>query len=267
MHKNVAALLAKFGVDPAGFEPHESAADVVSGEVPGEIATELWMAIRELHGTTGVWPIFRGADSDFDSFDVPEDTEAVPEGNMESLLLSRFVELKDVYADLLGKGAAKLSMEDAAARADAAAIYGSADGEDVDWSSDEPDPEPLFLAAYDSEADCPVDSVWLSLVPVAHPWQAIQKLGFGGYNECPSPALLAALFREWHTACGAEPAVITSTAIECFVARPPQTEAQAWKLAVEHWLTCEDVVSQGTQSVRNLAKGLRRSPTWYFWWD
>jgi len=49
MNKNVAALLAKFGVDPAGFEPRENAADVVSGQVPGQIATELWMAIRALH--------------------------------------------------------------------------------------------------------------------------------------------------------------------------------------------------------------------------
>ena len=267
MHKNVAALLAKFGVDPAGFEPHESAADVVSGEVPGEIATELWMAIRDLHGTTGVWPIFRGVDSSFDSFDVPEDTEAVPEGDMELLLHARIAELKEVYADPPGKGTAKLSMEDIAARADEESIDGSTDVEYEDWSSDETDPEPVFLTVHDADAEQPVDSVWLSLVPVAHPWQAIQKLGFGGYNECPSPALLAALFREWHTACGAEPAVITGDIIECFVARPPQTEAQAWKLAVEQWLTCEDVVSQGTQSVRNLAKGLRLSPTWYFWWD
>jgi len=198
---------------------------------------------------------------------MPEDTEALPEGDVKSMLRSRFVELKDVYADLLGKGAAKLSMEDIAARADGAGIYGSADAEDEDWPSDEPDLEPVLLVMHDSDADRPVDSVCLSLVPVAHPWQAIQRLGFGGYNECPSPALLAALFREWHSSYGAVPAVITSDVIECFVARPPQTEAQAWKLAVEHWLTCEDVVSQETQSVRNLAKGLWRAPTWYFWWD
>jgi hypothetical protein len=270
MHNDVAAILVKFGVDPTDFKPHESAADLVSGQVPGEIATELWMALRALHGTTGVWPVIRGVDSDFETFDVPEDTEAMPEGDFELLMHEPIAELKKVYPDLLGNGTVKVSIEELAARSDQDASADGYEFTDVEYeagSSDEIDPEPVFLTVHNADADQPVDSVWLSLVPVAHCWQAIHRLGFGGYNECPSPAVLAAVFRHWHTAYGAEPAVITGAVIECFVTRPPQTEDHAWKLAAEQWLVCDDIVSQGTESVRNLAKGLRLSPTWYFWWD
>ena len=53
----------------------------------------------------------------------------------------------------------------------------------------------------------------------------------------------------------------------CVVARPPQSEADSFELAVEQWLFCEDIVSQGCMPIRRLAIELSRKPKWFFWWD
>jgi len=90
---------------------------------------------------------------------------------------------------------------------------------------------------------------------------------FGNWNECPAPEIQVAVFRNWHERFGAAPACITQDVVECVVDRPPQDEPASMALAAEQWLFCEDIVSQGTQSVRNLAIGLWRSPKWFFWWD
>jgi hypothetical protein len=73
--------------------------------------------------------------------------------------------------------------------------------------------------------------------------------------------------QEWFEQFGAVPAVIAGDVMECVVARPPTTEAQSLALAAQQWLFCDDIVSQGTMSVRTLAIGLWRQPKWFFWWD
>jgi hypothetical protein len=110
-------------------------------------------------------------------------------------------------------------------------------------------------------------SVALSLVPAREPWEVPALLGFDGWNECPMPELIAAVLREWGRLYGAVPVCLIGDVMECIVDRPPQCEAEAMSLAAEHWILCDDIVGQGTQTVRKLAMELWRSPQWFFWWD
>ncbi len=102
---------------------------------------------------------------------------------------------------------------------------------------------------------------------VEHSYEVPAYLDFGGWNDCPSPELQVAVLREWHKEYNARPACITGDVLECVVVNRPQTELDSMKLAAEQWIFCEDIVAQGTQSVRKLAMEIWRSPTWFFWWD
>jgi hypothetical protein len=51
------------------------------------------------------------------------------------------------------------------------------------------------------------------------------------------------------------------------VANPPTTKEDALKLAEEQFVYCEDIVTQGTETIENLAAGLINAKKWYFWWD
>jgi hypothetical protein len=82
--------------------------------------------------------------------------------------------------------------------------------------------------------------------------------------DCPEPELQVALLREWREVYNARPVCMTGDVLECYVPRPPDTEETAMKLAAEQWIYCDDIVGQGTQSVRNLAMELWRSRTWFF---
>jgi hypothetical protein len=55
--------------------------------------------------------------------------------------------------------------------------------------------------------------------------------------------------------------------VECFVARPPLTRADALILAREQYFYCGALVHQGAGSVVELAEILIGRKRWYFWWD
>ena len=105
------------------------------------------------------------------------------------------------------------------------------------------------------------------LVRVEQQYQVPAYLGFGGWNDCPGPELQVAVLREWGIEYRARPVCITGDVLECAVLHAPQTESAAMKLAAEQWIFCEDIVSQGTQSIRKLAMDIWQAPTWFFWWD
>jgi hypothetical protein len=110
-------------------------------------------------------------------------------------------------------------------------------------------------------------AIWLAIVPTTDPVQVPLLMRFGGWNECPLPAIHAAFFRDWRRNFGAEPVAITHDIVEMYVPRPPQTPQEAWDLALAQYAYCNDIVDQGTETVDALARSLWRSPYWYFWWD
>lgn len=92
-------------------------------------------------------------------------------------------------------------------------------------------------------------------------------LQFGDWNACPSPHVHTALTRYWRDRHGAELATIAGDIVEFTVQRPPSTDSEAKELAMQQYLYCNDIVSQGVGSVATLAVALRQSTRWYFWWD
>lgn len=107
----------------------------------------------------------------------------------------------------------------------------------------------------------------IASIPTTDPTTAPLHLRFGDWNACPSPHVHTALARYWRDRYGAELATIAGDIMEFTVERPPSTESEAGELAMQQYLYCNDIVSQGVGSVATLAVALRHSTRWYFWWD
>lgn len=270
MNTAIASVLAKHKVKADRFKPHPHDPGVLGADVSGRLAWDIWREISGKFRSTGIWPVLRESGWEADAVETESDRARPPKGDVDKLLKNRLADLRSLYSGEIGARAKRLSAAQLAEWADSTGVYQSDEGpeqEDRDWPTKPPPGEPAFFTLRRDDSARAVKTAHLALVPVDHAWESIQRLGFGGFNECPRPSLLAALFREWQHRYGAVPVVITSDIIECFVARPPKTKAAASRLALEHWLTCEDLVMQGTMSVAGLARQLWRRPTWYFWWD
>lgn len=115
----------------------------------------------------------------------------------------------------------------------------------------------------------PHPEVFVATVPVPSedPCELPVYLRFGGWNSCPMPHVHMALALYWRERYGAEIVTVSGAIVEYVVARPPATDEQAAELALEQFLYCEDIVLQGVDSVATLARVLRHSTRWYFWWD
>lgn len=111
--------------------------------------------------------------------------------------------------------------------------------------------------------------VILAKIPVKHPWTVFAYLPFGGWNDCPDTAALMAVSKYWHERHGAVPAVLTYDTLEYSVPAPIEPQERALDLAKEQYAFCADIIEQGApgMSVTRLARDLRQSNIWYFWWD
>lgn len=127
-------------------------------------------------------------------------------------------------------------------------------------------PATRLMAGHDF-TNKPRPEVFVAMVPVPseEPCELPVYLRFGGWNECPPPHVHMALY--WRERYGAEIVTVSGAVIEYVVARPPATDEQAAELALQQFLYCEDIVLQGVDSVATLARVLRHSTRWYFWWD
>jgi hypothetical protein len=109
--------------------------------------------------------------------------------------------------------------------------------------------------------------VIVAIVPVAEPALVAARLEYGGWNDCPSPVVHAAMARRWSAAYGAVPAVFARDVVEYHVARPIATREQALVVALEQFAYSPDIVLQGTETIEKLAADLIGSKHWFFWWD
>ncbi|MCI8360819.1 MAG: DUF4253 domain-containing protein [Clostridiales bacterium] len=103
----------------------------------------------------------------------------------------------------------------------------------------------------------------LAQIPVRAPWQVFAYLPFGGWNECPDTAGLMAVAKYWYETYGAVPAAMTHDELE-FVLSAPVPGEKAMELALEQYAFCPDL---DQNPIGALADSLRKSKTWYFWWD
>lgn len=274
VNTRVAKILQSHGVSPDAFAAGE-VAGVLTGAVPGTVALALWGALRVAHSETRVWPVIRGeASRTFEGSgeDPAEILGRVPTGASRDLLRERIHEQVEMLAAIVPtlRGGDAASLEDLARRVDQSGVNiigGKPDRVPDPWPGEPRRSEVELHGTRDILNGELHEAVAFALVADADPFEVPAYLGFGGWNDCPEPELQVAVLREWERTYGAVPVCITGDVLECVVARPPQTEEGAFSLAAEQWIFCDDIVGQGTQSVRRLAMEIWRSPQWFFWWD
>lgn len=291
MHDEVRTILRAFQSDINTFERLTSTCEVWSGVVAGSSALELWRALSAAHPRTGFWPVFRGLaqlglyerrtlgepGTEMDVFDIlgldwdaKKAINSIPQGSVRELLADR-VKWYFEFGRTLENFDASLYSSQEFVDTDFLDFVGCniAEGKpSIDTSWPAPAEQLLDLQGIDgvlSKSKC--TELRLALVAVKHPYEAPVALGYGGWNECPHPTVLAAMLREWERTHGAVPVSMTNGSLECLVERPPQTEIDSFRLALDQYLVCEDIVLQGTGTVQRLAIEIWQSPTWYFWWD
>jgi hypothetical protein len=269
MIDSLVALLRTNNLEPDAFVPGDADQRIFRGEVAAGKVMQTWMNLAKGAMETKYWPIIRG-----DPDDLHEQTgrdpaailAAAPLGNIREILRPRFEERRESLAQMLPEVAEAADMERLAAMADASGVYSfiGRKRKEEQWPAEGTEPTRVSLHTLKGRKGKP--SVLL-LIRVEHSSDVAAYLGFGGWNECPEPELHIAVLREWRNEHRAVPACITNDVLECVVMNRRQTEAAAMKLAAEQWIYCDDIVGQGTQSVRKLAMEIWRKPSWFFWWD
>lgn len=200
--------------------------------------------------------------------------QLLAKGGMTPVILGSEDEIQQLVESAYDGGQTPEQLIDEATRLDVAAWLALRREGDPDFYRTQPGawpdpaPEAPGLSVHlDALTRSPKKFVIVALVPTPASWQVPAHLSFGGWNECPPPAVHVALHHKWHQDYGSEIACVSSDVLECTVARPPGSREAALALAREQFLYCPDIVHQGTESVDALAATLLGSTTWYFWWD
>jgi hypothetical protein len=272
MNTIVSQILRHHGANSDTFRVSKHVPTVSYGYVPGSNALALWEELRGQFSKTGIWPIIRGGKDEeaeeypFDAFDM---LSKVPAGTVWQLLASRLTERVETYATFIDGLDPHDDLEKFIAKVDAsgAMSFGGKIDQRSPWPTNKAEAQLAIHSILDMHTSQPRRLIRIALLELQHPQEAPAYLGFGGWNDSPMPELQVAMLREWHRAYGAVPIAITGDVMECVVDRPPQTESEAMALAAEQWIFCDDIVGQGTQTVRRLGIEIWRSPHWFFWWD
>ncbi len=150
-----------------------------------------------------------------------------------------------------------------------ARMAAEAEGGDPDvgeWPADADVFKVRLTVAEDGEGK-PLDRVHILILPTKEAAAAPAYLRWGDWNACPAPEYHVAALRDWHKRYGAVPVGMSGDVINVRVTRRPASRDEAMSLAREHFLYCEDIVLQGTDTFAPLAAGLMHSDWWFFWWD
>jgi hypothetical protein len=269
MIDSLARLLTENGLEPDSFTPSDGREAMYRGELPAGQVVATWVRLAGGFKETGYYPIVRGGSDDAHApieRDAGPILASVPAGVIGEILRPRFEARRDSLCEMMPDLAEASDMYQLAAMADAAGI--NSFGGDAEASREWPaEPTRRDRVAFKTLKGRSKQPSTVLLIRTEHPYDVPAYLQFGGWNDCPAPELQVAVLREWKNEYQAVPAAITGDVLECVVVKRPKTEAQSMKLAAEQWIFCEDIVAQGTQSVRNLAIELWGCPNWFFWWD
>lgn len=228
--------------------------------VNGAEAIDRWNYLRQLTDRSNYYPLLLGDDEEVerhqDSLEIPDVSigEIIERGshlNANDWFRDRAQEIYDdmcAFEELLGTVDDGDPIE---------AVTNSLLGE---WEDDVP-PNHQFRIPLDNS------TVTIALIPTQTCWQVTPYLNFGNWNSCPAPEEHICLMKYWYEIYGAEVVGITGDIVEMRVAKPPLNQNDALSLAKEQYLYCNDIVDQGTQTLKILADILLEGSVWYFWWD
>lgn len=244
-------VLLRSGFPASSLWKMEEPSRLVLVDVPGAEALDAWRRLRDLVPETRRWPILAG-----DMEEVVRVFDRLGDGFDPAETLADSLEVDPVQW---------------------AAVLRESDPELYDPPRDEPavrdrvfrqtGPRREITLHLDIEQGRPVDRVGLVLVPTERSWEAPAYLNYGGWKECPEPAVHVAFLRRWHKRYGAEVVSIGPDAMELAIDRPVTGREEALALADEQFLYAYDIVAQGTETLDRLAAHLLQATVWYFWWD
>ena len=265
MIESLSKILVANGLSPDSFVQSDDDEKIFRGELPAGRVMETWIKLAGAASETKYWPIIRGAvDDDYEPVECDADAilASVPTGCIREILNPRMEERREQLSEMMPEFAQAADMDELGRLADIKGINLFGAHVEEPWPTEAPE-----RVRFHSVSELKGRPAVVLLVRVEHSYDVPAHLGFGGWNDCPAPELQVAVLREWHKKYNAVPACITGDVLECALVKRPQTEQEAMKLAAEQWIFCDDIVSQGTQTVRKLAMEIWRSPNWFFWWD
>ncbi len=237
-----------------------TAAEMPGLVVPGERAIEGWMRLRSATGLLGRWPMLLGSRASVERH--AERLRHRRSTPAEVIAASDEVDPRPrIWFEQVLEAERRWHVENGYSADDA--MQPPAEGE---WPED-PDEDSSFSIPFDSASSEPLAEVIIALLPTELPWTVPAWLNLGGWNDCPIPDKHCAVWKTWGERYGAEPVGATEDVVEFLVRRPPETREAAMELAWEQHGYCQDIVSQGTETVSALAATLLDGRTWFFWWD
>lgn len=132
-----------------------------------------------------------------------------------------------------------------------------------------PNPQKGFSAPVDLITDQFVEQIVIGLgpAPVSRSWALFTELGYGGWNDCPDPAVHTMLQKNWADRYQTQIVSLTFDTVELSVGNPVRSRKEALELALVQYRYCSDIVEQGVGSLKALAASLMGARSWYFWWD
>jgi hypothetical protein len=208
----------------------------------GDEALELWRQRRAESAGSGYWPVLME----------PGGVGTTPKGPA-AVRLSQ-VDSVDVVA-LLNKGGGMGSVDPGVRQ------------EWLDGWPEEPERIERFRLPY-ARGGAP-DPTYVALVEAGYGWQIPVLAGFGGWNECPEPAVHGAVLRHWGERYGLELVCFAESSLEFLVNRPPRTQDEALAFAWEYATYSPDSVDAlyYADTLADLAGSLLDAPIVVAWWD
>lgn len=97
------------------------------------------------------------------------------------------------------------------------------------------------------------------------PWDVLCSLPLGGWNECPSAYVLAAVAKRWYIECGAVPALVSSRCLQFRVTDKVNSD-NAKQLASEMYCIAPQSDMFACRSASGVGKHLLSADIWRFDW-
>jgi hypothetical protein len=253
------SLLEVSGIDAATLRPSSLGYRLVTENAR---AVDTWQRLRSIVPQAGLWPVLLG--------DYEQDIREPVRRSTGAIL----AEAARVDPAAWFREALRLEMEELRLQLEEADADFSGSLQRIiadggfprgPWTGAGDEGHGLFSVHFGSGK--PDGRMDVALLPAAHCWEVPAVVGFGGWNDCPPAEVHVALWQYWHGRYGAELMTLTADVVEMSVARPPRSREEAFELAEEKFLYCQDIVVQGTETLDGLACGDLGSPVWFFWWD
>lgn len=206
----------------------------------GRPAADLWQRVRDLHPSTGIWPLLV-TEQTWQETEFSVVRAGPPNGSMVS---------PGDGANWMESRAGRRPVEEHLRRSPLTELPPADDS--ADWAD-------LLnvVAEQDQLALVPAPAGWL--LPGLIDWYGATNYELYGQEH-------ATVLRRWAGRWGAELCGLGFDTMTLRVDRPPVTVAEALEFAVEIYLYCPDAVDQGTGTIDRLAEGLGAALL-TMWWD